>query len=46
MVQLLLNLGAESEEPGATGFDKAIGLAEKYNYSAIVDLLKDHSQKD
>jgi ankyrin repeat protein len=46
MVQLLLNLGAESEEPGATGFDKAIGLAEKHNHSAIVDLLKGHSQKD
>jgi ankyrin repeat protein len=46
MVQLLLNLGAESEEPGATGFDEAIGLAEKHNHSAIVDLLKDHSQKD
>jgi ankyrin repeat protein len=42
MVQLLLNLGAESEEPGATGFDKTIELAEKYNHSAIVDLLRDH----
>jgi ankyrin repeat protein len=46
MVQLLLNLGAESEEPGATGFDSAIRLAEKYNHSAIIDLLKDACRKD
>jgi ankyrin repeat protein len=46
MVQLLLNLGAESDEPGATRFDNAIRLAEEYNHSAIIDLLKDASGKD
>jgi ankyrin repeat protein len=46
MVQLLLNLGAESEEPGTTGFGNAIRLAEKYNHSVIIDLLKDACRKD
>jgi hypothetical protein len=43
MVQFLLNVGAQSETPGETGYDNAIELANNGFHFAIAEMLKSHS---
>jgi len=43
MVQFLLNVGAQSEPSGETGYDNAIKLANSRSHFAIADMLKSYS---
>ena len=45
IVQYLLNIGAISGNPGTTGFEGAIYLAEASWHPAIADIIRKHSQK-
>lgn len=44
VVQLLLSAGAVSRDPGKTGYDGAIALAERANLFAVVSLIQNHVQ--
>ncbi|KAI0889164.1 uncharacterized protein GGS22DRAFT_153316 [Annulohypoxylon maeteangense] len=46
MVQLLLIVGAMSSDPGRTGYDGAIKIAEKDNHFAVADLIRRHAEND
>lgn len=45
VVKFLLNANALSSVRGATGYDGAIGMAEKYGNPAIEDLIREHAEK-
>lgn len=44
VVQLLLSAGAVSRDPGKTGYDRAIALAERRRSFAVASLIRNHVQ--
>lgn len=44
VVQLLLSAGAVSRDPGMTGYDRAIALAEGNGSFAVASLIRNHVQ--
>ncbi|KAI0024473.1 hypothetical protein F4780DRAFT_603473 [Xylariomycetidae sp. FL0641] len=42
MVQLLLNLGGISHEPGQTGYDRALDRAREAGHQIVEDLIRNH----
>ncbi|KAH8683956.1 ankyrin repeat-containing domain protein [Ilyonectria robusta] len=44
VVQLLLSAGAVSRDPGKTGYDRAIALAERRSLFAVASLIRNHVQ--
>lgn len=45
MVQYLMNLGAISQEPGTTRYDRAIKLAEKGGHYSVADMMREYASR-